>query len=59
MVANNFGNKSCMQPMKGSTCTNEGFGFFLFGEVGRAGGGNFFLLFFGGVAMLLCLGQKW
>jgi hypothetical protein len=42
MVTNSFGNKSCMQPMKGSACTNEVSSFFLFG---KEGGGEDFSFF--------------
>jgi hypothetical protein len=55
MVANSFGNKSCMQPMKGSACPNKGPVFFSFWGGGGTGWGEEFFLFFflGGVAMPL------
>jgi hypothetical protein len=48
MVANSFGNKSCMQPIKGSAaCPNKGPDFFFLGL--RWGGGGIFSFFFSGV----------
>jgi hypothetical protein len=46
MVANSFGNKSCMQRMKGLACTNEGPVLFF---LGRWEG----IFLFSGVAMPL------
>ncbi len=55
MVANIFGNKSCMQPMKGSACPNKGPVFFFLGRRGGVGGGIFFFFLFGGCSP----GRKW
>ncbi len=53
MVTNSFGNKSSMQPMKGSAWTQEGSSSFLFGKEGV--GEEFFAFSLSPIMFLMCV----